>query len=318
MPVFISLDSVSSVLNRPPVKKYAVIRDKELTPEKVDLKKEMKKMKKEDPDRYAVMSVDPFASPAALDKSPKKKSKDRLNRDKTKRNSKKDRTEKKNKDGKSRAKSSKESIMDGTDDLNPVLNLVFENEYVGLSYIWVRSSETELIITISLVQHQPISNISIFSNSPILEREGRWSMIIPPSTSTISLDLEYTHTTPVKHELTFKLPASIHLNQNDERVSKISSNEFLDLVQSGFPFTRTVSISILPHIQFEQVCNTLQQMRMRQIQCIDGVAVTLFGYTSNPIVGLVKYQPGNLIADFKGYDEEILDGLIALVADIFI
>jgi hypothetical protein len=303
----------SSVLHRPPVKKYAIAKAEELesvVSEKVDEAADMRIMKERDPDRYAVLSVDPYST-QKYEELPEAKSKFKKG--------KKDKKSHKKKVKKD--KGSKEiSIGDETpktDELSPKLTSLFANEDVLLTYTWDRMPNSEVLVTFSVDQMKAVTDLKLTSNVSIFFHEDHWTMLAPiKNTPKIQLSFEYTSNVANKHELNLVLPLLIQINPNDENVKKITSTEFLDLVQAGFPFAKTATIQIPSTVSFQQICTILQQLRMRQIDTIDEVAVTLFGYTTNPIVGLVKYQQGQIFVDFKGYDAQILDGLIAHVQSI--
>jgi hypothetical protein len=261
-------------------------------------KSQLEEMKLNDPDRYAIMSVDPY-KPYAVSKNdhiPQKEIKV-----KKAKKSKKIKKEKKKKSWK---------------------NVLFENEFVKVEYECERiSASKDVLVTFTILEHETIKDFKLSDSlSSIFFHSDHWSMLVPLFKIAVNIPLKITYSTTILHEhlINLNLPIIAKMEIKNETVTRMSSMEFLDLVQTGgFTHQRQQSIKISSDVDFNEVCIVLKRLKMRQVEVHDDCAVTLLGYCDGPVVGLVKYSSGNVYVDFKGPDLVILEGLASYLEILF-
>lgn len=109
------------------------------------------------------------------------------------------------------------------------------------------------------------------------------------------------------------------LDVKHEKISRITSNEFLELVQSGtFSYQKTQTIKTNPSLTFFGLCSIIESLLpLRRIDTHTDIAITLLGYCDEGnIVGLVKFNAGEIYVDFKGPDLSLLDEILKYLAQI--
>lgn len=317
-----------SVSKRPPVKKYVISAAIELEPLSRSPDDELLQMKVSDPDRFAVMSVDPFktdsireAQFARIAQEPlsipvKTERKKKVRKDKTEMN------EQEKLDRKDKKLKKKVAAHNLQQEVEQLYIGAYITPKISLRYSWSQIHEMTAV-TFLLDPMPEISYQKLYSESSMnLENAGEYKWICKINCGDsleIPLSLSFTDSGLSNLEnFTICLPITAKILTLDERTAQMNSQAFLTLVQIGFPYSRQESLLLKTKIAFSLILEKLVSLNMRQVDVISDSAVSLIGFTaSNPIVALVILKNDLLSADFKGYDKELVEGMAVFFNKMF-